>query len=42
MFAEGVADREPVELGDQFFGAAVEILQRGILHFVDAFDLADQ
>ena len=42
VFAEGVADREPFELGDQFLGAAVEVLERGILHFVDAFDLANQ
>jgi hypothetical protein len=42
VFAESVADGEPVELGDQFFGAAVEILECGIFYFVDAFDLADE
>ena len=42
VFAKGVADGEPFELGDQFFGAAVEIFKCGVLHFVNAFDLADQ
>ena len=42
VFAESVADRKPFQLSDQFFGAAVEILKRRVLHFVDAFDLADQ
>jgi hypothetical protein len=41
-FAESVTDREPFQLSDQFLGAAVEILERRVFHFVDAFDLADQ
>ena len=42
VFAESVADGKPFQLSDQFFGAAVEILQRRVLYLVDAFDLADQ
>ncbi len=42
VFAESVADGKPFQLSDQFLGAAVEILQHRVLHFVDAFDLADQ
>ena len=42
MSAQNVADGKPVELGDQFFGASVKILQGGVLHFVDAFDLPHQ
>jgi len=42
MFAESVADGKPFQLGDQLFGATVEILKRGILDLVDSFDLADQ
>ena len=42
VFAESVADREPFQLRDQFLGAAVKILQRRVLHLVNAFDLAHQ
>src|ERR1700678_4058429 len=42
VFAEGVADGKPIQLRDQLFGASVQVAQRGILYFVDAFDLANQ
>ncbi len=42
MFAEGVTYRKPFQLSNQFFGAAVKILERRVLYLVDAFDLADQ
>ena len=40
--AENVADGKPAELCNQFFGASVEVLQCGILDFVDALDLPYQ
>src|SRR5579863_5700231 len=42
MFAQRVADRKPIQLRDQFFGAGVQVAQGGILYLIDAFDLADQ
>src|SRR5580692_5128398 len=42
LFTEGMADGEPVEFGDQFFGAPVQILQRCVFYLVDALNLADQ
>ncbi len=35
-------NRKPFQLCDQFLRSRVQILQRGILDLVDAFDLADQ
>ena len=42
VFAQGVADGEPVQLGDQISCASMEVFQRGVLDFVNPFDLADQ
>src|SRR5712691_481289 len=42
VLAEGMADGEPVQLVDQFFGTRVQILQREILDLVNAFNLSHQ
>ena len=42
VLAERVPNREPIHLRNQFFRAAVQVLQHRILHLVDALDLPHQ
>jgi hypothetical protein len=42
MFPKSVPDGKPFQLSNQIFGAAVKILERRVLHLVDAFNLAHQ
>ena len=42
LLSQSVVDGKPVQLSDQFLGAGVEFLQRGIFDLVDALDLTYQ
>src|SRR5215467_176458 len=42
VFAQRMADREPIQLRNQFFRPPMQILQDGILHLVDALDLSNE